>query len=63
MDSTTLDTYWMVVVAFLLTDKANQIRFFKKTFLIANVGLEVVFEMPFLTLSSTNVDFLDWKLW
>lgn len=57
-----LDTYEMIVTAFLMMDKTNQVKFFKKTFLIANVSLEVVFEMFFLTISNVNIDFLDWEL-
>ena len=53
----------MVVIAFLVMDKANSVKFFEKTFLIANVGLEVVYGMSFLTLSNADVDFLDWELW
>ena len=53
----------MVVAVFLVTDKANQIRFFEKTFLIANVSPEVVFGIFFFTLSDADVDFLDWELW
>ena len=45
-----------------MTDKANQIRFFEKTFLVGNVSPEVVFEMLFFTLSGANVDFFDRKL-
>ena len=52
----------MVVAAFLVIDKANWVRFFEKTFLMANVCLKVVFKMFFLTLSSANVDFLGWEL-
>ena len=47
----------MVVAAFLVVDKANRVRFFEETFLVANVGPEVVLGMLFLTLSSANVDF------
>ena len=47
----------MVVAAFLMVDKVNRVKFFEETFLIANVSPEVVFEMPFLTLSGTDVDF------
>ena len=54
-----LDTYEMIVTAFLVMDKINRVKFFEKTFLVANVSLEVVFEMFFLTLSNVNVDFLD----
>ena len=60
-----LDTFGMMVVAFLVTDKANQVRFFEETFLVANVSPEVVLGMPFLTLSGADVDFsgreLRWK--
>ena len=47
----------MVVVAFSVTDKANRVKFFEKTFLVANVSPKVVLEMLFLTLSGANVDF------
>ena len=49
----------MVVAAFSLTDKANYIRFFEETFLVANASPKVVFGMFFLTLNNTNIDFLD----
>ena len=52
----------MVVAVISVTDKANRIRFFEETFLIANVSFEVGFGMPFLTLSGVGVDFLDWEL-
>ena len=61
IDGSTLNTYWMVVAAFLMTNKANRVKFFEKTFLVPNVSLEIVFGMPFLTLSGANVDFLDWE--
>ena len=54
-----LNTYGILVAAFLVTDKANQVRFFEKTFLVANISPEVVFGMLFLTLSGINIDFLD----
>ena len=63
IDSTMLDTYRILVVAFLMTDKANQVKFFEETLLIANVSLEIVFGIFFLILSGADVDFLDWKLW
>ena len=62
-----LNTFRIVVIAFSVTDKANRVRFFKETFLVANVSLEVVFEMLFLTLSGADVDFsgreLRWKIY
>ena len=65
IDDTMLDTFGMVVVVFSITDKANRVKFFEKTFLVANVSPEVVLGMPFLTLSGADVDFsgreLRWK--
>ena len=61
IDGTTLNIYRIVVAIFSVVDKANQVRFFEKTFLVANVSPKVVFKMLFLTLSGTDVDFLDWK--
>ena len=58
IDGTTLNTHGMVVATFSVKDKANRVRFFKETFLVANVSPEVVLKMSFLTLSGANVDFL-----
>ena len=57
-----MDTYGIVVTAFSVEDKANRVRFFEKTFLVANVSPEVVFGMLFLTLSNIDVDFSGWEL-
>ena len=54
-----LDIYKIVVAAFLMTDKVNRVKFFEETFLMANISLEVVFEMFFFILSGANIDFLD----
>ena len=62
IDSIILDTYEMVVTAFLLLDEANRVRFFENTFLVANISPDIVFEMFFLTLNRTDIDFLNWKL-
>ena len=58
-----LNTYRIVVPAFSLKDKANWVRFFEETFLVANVSPKVVFVIPFLILSKANIDFLVWELW
>ena len=59
IDGSTMDIYKMVIAAFSIMDKANQVRFFEKTFLVANVSPKVVFGMLFLILSGANIDFLD----
>lgn len=53
----------MVVVAFLMIEKVNQVRFFEEILLMANLSSKIVFKMLFLTLNNTNINFLDWKLW
>ena len=62
INGNTLETYGMVVAAFLVEDKANWVRFFEKTFLVANVSPKVVLGIPFLILSGANVDFLRCEL-
>ena len=63
IDGTTFETYGMVIAAFSVTDQANKVRFFEETFLIPNVSPDVVFGMPFFTLSDADVDFPKKKLW
>ena len=63
IDGTTLETYKMMVAAFSVTNQANRVRFFEETFLVANVSPDVVFEMPFLTLSGADVNFPKKELW
>ena len=63
INSTTLETYGIVVAIFWIIDQANKVRFFKKTFLVASVNPDVVFEMLFLTLSDVDINILKTKLW
>ena len=58
-----LDTYKIVVTAFLVTNKVNQVRFCNKTFLVTNVSLKVVLWMLFLILNDVDVNFFDHKIW
>ena len=62
IDGIMLHTYKIVVAAFSVEDKANRVRFFEETFLVANVSPEVVLGMLFLTLSGADVDFLGREL-
>ena len=56
IDNTSLDIHEMVVAAFSIVDKANQVRFFEEMFLVANVSPEVIFKILFLSLSSGDID-------
>lgn len=50
-------TYDMVIVEFSIHDKMKKIRFLEETFLLTNTSIEVVLQIPFLTLSNTNIQF------
>ena len=45
-----------------MINKANQVKLFEETFLVANVSPAVIFRIFFLTLSGANVDFLNQEL-
>ena len=62
-DGTILDTFRIVVIAFSVTDKANRVRFFEETFLVANISPKVVLGMSYLTLNDADVNFLGQELW
>ena len=62
INNTTLDTFGIIVAAFSVMDKTNRVRFLEKTFLVANISLKIVLEMPFPTLSGVDIDLLDRKL-
>lgn len=48
----------MVVSTFSILDKDDRVRFFKKSFLLANIKLDIVlFEMFFLTINNANINF------
>ena len=59
INGTIPDTFGMVITVFLMMDKTNQVKFFKKTFLVANDSSEIVLGISFLTLSGVDVDFLN----
>ena len=57
IDDTTLETYKMVVSIFSMADKDGRKRFFKESFLLADIKPNIVLGMPFLTISDANIDF------
>lgn len=57
-----LKTYEMVIAGFQVGDKLGKARFFQKTFLLADICVEVIFKMSFLTLSKVKINFVKKKL-
>lgn len=52
----------MVIIIFVVKDKKNKFYFFKKTFLLFNLSMNVIFKMLFLALSNIKVNFLELKI-
>lgn len=49
----------MIIKALLVNEKGGKMRFFEKTFLLANTSLNIVFRIFFVILSNTNIQFLE----
>ena len=60
IDGSTLKTFEMVLASFQMKDTLGRARFFQETFLLADLSVEIVLEMPFLTLSNADIKFT-WK--
>ena len=62
IDSSTFETFGMVLASFQVEDKLGRLRFFQETFLLADISTGVVLGMPFLTLSNADVQFIEKEL-
>ena len=62
IDSSTLQTFGMVLANFQVEDKLGRTWFFQETFLLADISAEVVLGMPFLTFSNADVQFVEKEL-
>ena len=45
----------MVLAKFQVEDKPGKAQFFQETFLLTSISMEVVLDMPFLTLSNADI--------
>ena len=65
IDSSTLETFGMVIADFQVEDKSGKPRFFQETFLVADTKFKVILGMPFLKISNADIAFgegtLTWK--
>ena len=52
----------MVLASFQMEDKLERIWFFQETFLLADINMEVVLGMPFLTFSNADIQFVEKEL-
>lgn len=58
----TLEIFRMVLASFEVEDKLKKVWFFQKTFLLTDISIKVLLEVPYLTLSNANVSFSDQEL-
>ena len=54
-----LKTFGMVLASFQVEDKLNRTQYFQETFLLADISVEVVLQMPFLTLNNADIQFTE----
>ena len=62
IDGSILDTFGIVLADFQVEDKLDKTRYFQETLLVVNTTLEVIFGIPFLTLSNADVQFVEKEL-
>lgn len=56
-DCSKLKTFGIVITCFLINDKDEKSCFFEETFLLADISMNITFEMLFLTLNNAEVNF------
>lgn len=52
----------IVIASFLIEYKRRKSQFFEKIFLLANISINIVLKIFFLTLSNMEINFMNWKL-
>lgn len=57
-----MKTFEMIMASLSLQDKLEKIQLFQENFLLANINPKVELEMFFVTLSSTNIWFIEKNL-
>lgn len=62
IDGSILVTYEIIMVSFLFQNKLRKIWFCKKTFLLANTNMKVVFRISFLIIFNTNIWYMENEL-
>lgn len=62
IDNRQLEIFGIVNTSFLVDEKNRKSYFFEETFLLADISIEVVFEILFPNLSNVLIDFNDCEL-
>ena len=62
IDRSHLDTFGIVIADCSVKNKFERVQFFQETFLLANIGIEVVVGMSFFIFSKANIWFAEREL-
>ena len=62
IDGSHLDIFRIVIADYLVKKKLEKVRFFQEVFILANISLEVVLGIFFLTLNKANIRFTKQEL-
>ena len=62
IDGSYLNIFGIVIASFLLQNKLGKVRFFQETFLVADIRIEVVLRILFLTFSNADIRFTEREL-
>lgn len=57
IDGNRLKTPGMTINFFLINEKEKKSRFFKETFLLVDINIDIVFRISYLTLSNIMINF------
>lgn len=63
IDDSKLETYVIIITLFQVDNKVKKFYFFEKSSLLADISIDVAFEMSFLTLNNVEINFNDRELW
>lgn len=56
-DGNRLKIFRIMITSLSIDEKNKKSRFFEKAFLLADISIDIVFEIPLLTLSNVEIDF------
>lgn len=58
IDGSIIKTFEIVIAFFVINNKAKKSQFFEETFFLADISIDIILEMFFLTLSNVEINFL-----
>ena len=62
IDGSFFKTFYMVIASFLVLNKLNRACIFFKTFVLVDISIKIVFDIPFLIFNNANIKFANKQL-